>query len=692
MLDRLDPTPKAATVSSTALAPQDLNDLVALVWRGKWIIAACAGLGLVAAVSLARFVIEPKYQSEATLVLTRSADLPGTALNPLSGLGGDISAINTRMEVLGSDQMMRDLSQEMRLMEDPEFNPKLEPGLWTAYFTETGTRSETDILNSVAENLGRAISISNVRNSDILKISARSNDPRKSASLANTLARLFVQKQVDAKTNDLSVAVGWLSDRVAGLEQEIADQEDAIRVLQSQTKALNPEALASQLSETRTRRDALRQRGRDLTRVATLLDNLSFEDLIENLPAEIQDQTLRDVAARIRSGDASARTEFATRMADYHGQINREHDAVRHQTETLTRLIEQLEVQFDSNAAATAKLRQVEREARATQLLHETFLSRLKETALRQGVQTADSRVISAALPGKLVAPRTGLLAVVGLLAGAALGFATAWVQRSRRSSIPSAAQLESITHLPVLGHLPMAPIRHRRQLVGYLAANPTAALAEAARNLRTSLLLSDTDTPPQTILCTSSVPDEGKTTMSICLAHNLSQLGRSVLLIEADIRCLSFRDYFPENPHGGLVSALSEGANLDNLLRTDTRLSVDVLMGEHSANSAADLFSSQRFGDLMNRLRARYDHILIDSPPVLAVSDARVIGQSSDAILMSVAPATTSRAQLAQALREFTSVNLRVSGLVVSDLGFSRKSERTGGQAYGVYARYYSA
>ena len=99
----------------------------------------------------------------------------------------------------------------------------------------------------------------------------------------------------------------------------------------------------------------------------------------------------------------------------------------------------------------------------------------------------------------------------------------------------------------------------------------------------------------------------------------------------------------------------------------------------------------SSRFHDLTQRLRADYDNILIDSPPVLAVSDVRAIGQACDAILLSVAPATTSRAQLAQALREFSSVNLQVTVLVISDLGSARKQTKTGGQPYGAYARYYN-
>ncbi|WP_170341474.1 hypothetical protein [Ruegeria arenilitoris] len=190
----------------------------------------------------------------------------------------------------------------------------------------------------------------------------------------------------------------------------------------------------------------------------------------------------------------------------------------------------------------TAELRQFERDARVTRLLHETFISRLEEAAVQQGAQTPDSRIISAATPGKQVAPRSGLIMFPRVFARAALGQGIILVQQIRQSAVPIGADLELATSVPVLGRLPLAPIRQRSQLVGYLSTYPTSPLLEAARNLRTSVLSPNSDAQPQVILCTSSVPDEGKITMSIALAQSLAGLGRSVLLVEADIRSLSFR------------------------------------------------------------------------------------------------------------------------------------------------------
>ncbi len=382
-----------------------------------------------------------------------------------------------------------------------------------------------------------------------------------------------------------------------------------------------------------------------------------------DIPEANHGSILTSLSRQVATGDAAARIALAERVSELIAQ----------------------------NARVTAELRQIERDARAILLLQETFISRLEEAAVQQGAQKPDSRIISAATPGKQVAPRSGLIMFLGVIAGAALGLGIILVRRIRQSAVPAGADLEMATSVPVLGHLRLAPIRQRSRLAGYLSTNSTSPLSEAARNLQTSVLSPYADAPPQVILCTSSVPDEGKTTMSIALAQSMAGLGRSVLLVEADIRSLSFREYFPDNPDGGLITVLTGGTPLGNLLRTDIRFSIDVLMGERSTRSTADIFSSSRFPDLMQRMRADYDNILIDSPQVLAVPDARAIGPPRDAILLSVAPAITSCAQLAQVLREFSSVNLQVTVLVISDLGSARKQTKAGGQAYGAYARYYN-
>jgi capsular exopolysaccharide synthesis family protein len=252
---------------------------------------------------------------------------------------------------------------------------------------------------------------------------------------------------------------------------------------------------------------------------------------------------------------------------------------------------------------------------------------------------------------------------------------------------------LETATGQTVLAQIPRAPVTKRHRLVRYLATKPASAMAESVRNLRTSVMLSNVDNPPQIIMITSSLPGEGKTTQSLALAHSFASMGRRVLLIEGDIRRRTFREYFRIRSQTGLIRAVMEDLPFDEVVFCSKDLGIDVLVGEKSRINAADFFSSARIQVFLDRARAEYDIVIIDTPPVLVVPDARVIGQLADAVLYAVRWNSTTRAQLEEGLNALATVDVKVSGLVLSQVDV-RKAAQYGGRYRDVYAahgsRYY--
>ena len=226
--------------------------------------------------------------------------------------------------------------------------------------------------------------------------------------------------------------------------------------------------------------------------------------------------------------------------------------------------------------------------------------------------------------------------------------------------------------------------------MLKYIAEKPNSAAAEAVRNLRTSVLLANLDRQPQIIMLTSSIPGEGKTTLSISLAQNFASMGEKVLLIEGDIRRRVFREYFDIKSKEGLLSVLSGTSKLEDAVAFNDQLGADVLIGEKSSVNAADLFSSKRFADLLKELRGKYDRIILDTPPVLAVPDARVMGQSVDTIIYAVKWDSTTHRQVVDGLKSLEAVNLRVAGLTLGQID-KRGMKRYGyGASYGNYQGYY--
>lgn len=201
--------------------------------------------------------------------------------------------------------------------------------------------------------------------------------------------------------------------------------------------------------------------------------------------------------------------------------------------------------------------------------------------------------------------------------------------------------------------------------------------------------MLSNVDHPPKVIAITSSIPGEGKTTMSLALAQNFVGMDRKVLLVEGDIRRRVFSQYLNTDQTKGLLSVLSGESKLDEVVVRDPIVGADVLLGEKSSTSAVDIFSSERFSQLMEKARDAYDVILIDTPPVLVVPDARVIAQSADALLFVVKWDSTTKSQVEDALHMFDTANQRVHGLALNQISVKGMKRYGYGGKYGAYSSY---
>jgi capsular exopolysaccharide synthesis family protein len=695
----------AAPAQVSNAAADDEIDLLALlrtVWRGKWLILLAALLALAGGVYYATRVAVPQYTASTSIALQVSGPQVVDLESVMSGVSTDDASMNTEVEVIRSRGLLEQLVAQLDLLEDPEFNASLRPqdgfsvsGLLAPVLgraSEAPVVDDEAVLNDTVDALRASLGASVQRDTFILNISATTSDPRKSARLANTLAELYIADQIAVKFKGTEEAVTWLSERVAALEQELREKEDQIAALRSDSELVSPEALEllnRQVKDVRDRLTELKQQAaRDETRLFQLETAFESGDVAEAVRLA-NDATLRQIAQRVQNGDAEASELFERRAETVLARAEVDLERSTSQVASLESSLQRLQAQTETQSEDLTQLLQLEREAQATRTLYETFLARLKETTVQRGLQQADARVLSSATPGEMVAPRKARIAALALILGLMVGVGIVLLREAMQSSFRSSDEVESQTGRSVLGQIPRMPIRKRQQLVSYLNDKPTSAASEAIRNLRTSVLLSNIDAQPQVILLSSSVPGEGKTTQTIGLAHNLAGLGKKVLLIEGDIRRRTFNEYFKGNPKAGLVSVLSEGLSIEEAALRPDDFPVDILMGQKTSVNAADLFSSSAFKSFMEQARQQYDYIIIDTPPVLVVPDARVMAAVADAVVYVVQWDKTPRSQVAEGLKLFASVGAPVTGLSLSQID-AKKMKRYGyGGQHGAYSAY---
>lgn len=699
---------RAATATSDQISDEiDLFALLGVLWRGKLWVMLLAGLFMAFAMYYGTRVAVPMYPARVTLALEgQQQQVIGDIESIFSAGNTSPLTMNTEFEVLLSRNVVGRLVDELNLTEDAEFNPFLaEPGViarlrmsWTNW--EPTPPDPDRLRDRVIDRVIARLSIDGIRQSMAFNLQIETTDPNKSMAIVNALAEIYIDNQIQRKLDDATRAIQFLSRRtteleasVEALEQELARRMEASDVIDADLL----QAQNIQLRDLRSRvEDAQVRLAQDQALQAAIASSDDIEALVTFLEST-RDTRFAGIIQRYRAGRLGLEA-LQVALEGIADDVANDIRRTEIQLGSLQASAEDLTSQLSLQSDELIGLQQLEREVEASRLLYETFLTRLQEASIQQGLETADSRILSPAVPRGRSSPRVAQMMAIALVFGGIIGSMIVLVREWRFAGFRTTDEVRSLTSSAVLGSLPSMAAKGRKEVLQHLKDKPNSVFAEAVRNLRTSILMVNPDKEPQVILVTSSIPGEGKTTMSLSLARYMGSLeGRRVLLLEADIRRQTLRAYVDEERPQGvkLLDVLLGKAKLDNADLLDPDLGVEVLMGSGGEFNAADLFESRRFGDLITRLRDTYDHIIIDSPPVLAVPDARVLSRYADATIFAVRWDHTTRTQVRQGLEMLSSVGHPADGTVLTQVD-QRKMKRYGydgqygydGYSSGYYAK----
>lgn len=685
----------------------DLLHFVKLIWRGKWIIAACVLVLVLSATLFVREIAVPRYQATSKILISPNTAQIIDFQSIVSGTSTDATAINTELEIINAPAMIEKLVLDQRLYANPEFNPYLREGeTWflPKFFSmahalifgappprpeQTHEQAIQAAMNTVVY---RNLRLQSQDRTHIFNIHITTESRKTSVNLANALAKIYIQQQIENKFEAASYATDWLSERVSEISAEVQIKEDALNKLLSTSGALKPEALEFLYAQQSGLADRL-----DRSEAAFIAAQERFQQAkrlreagnLQELAVFLDDSILTRLSSGSNPGDLQS-SDAALRLDVIFSQMNAQVTREENNRRALQDSLKELRAEIEQKNGKLNEFLLLNRDLEASRIILDTFSTRLKETSLQAGLIRADSQLISPARNALQVEPRTKRTYSLSVVFGTIVGIGIVLLKQFSQDTYRSIRELEVQTGITALGEVPLIPIKRRNQLIPYLRSKPASAASEAIRNLRTSLTMMGPSEKAQVIALSSSTSGEGKTTLAISLAINFSNLGKRTLLIEGDIRRLTLTEYFHNTNEHGVADVLSGAVALESAVVHDDILGLDILHGQETDTNAADLFATGHMERVIEDARKKYDYIIIDTPPVLIVTDARLIARYCDNLIYVVRWNSTSRAQVSNGLQQFHSGSPTVLNVVLSQVDYA-KSEQYGYGNYNPNSAYYS-
>ncbi|MCB8877648.1 GumC family protein [Acidisoma silvae] len=705
--------------------------LGAILRRRAWIIivalVVCVG-GAFAAVQK----MPKQYTAEASLIISPQR----TQVSDLQAISNDAedteSLMRTQIDILSSPSLALGVVQALNLTQDPEFQPhvggigdKVQAFLAKHHLVKPIVNqplSQTDKELIASAILSGKVSFTNQPHSRLLGIGVTTLDPVVSANIANELAKQFLAFEVNAKYAAMQRAHDWLQGQIGSLASEVQqkdNQVEAYRVahglaeaspsLQSSTSGPQDQTVnRQQLDATSTElvqvsRDLSEKEGALAQAQAALKGHVSPSDLPAVLASPVIAELVQESAvASARASELGATLGAANpdlqsaraRAATLDGQIRTQMAAItrslavqvqaaRDQKASLQAQLDSLRGAVGNENAATLALNTLVSQAQATRSLYESFLTRAAQLANVAGIQEADASLVSSAEPplGPSSPKRTRILAVAVLLA-VAIGVGIAILLERLGGGFSRPEEVESVLGLPLLGMLPTVErVSSRKQ--PFLSRGRGAAdiaMTASLNRLRGQMRVLG-DARPQLLMVTSSLPKEGKTVFSAKLAQNMAAAGWRVLLLECDFCRPSLAGHLGLTEGPGLceiLSGLSLGDTQKLVRHPETNL--DVILAGRADHDSQELLASARMQGLLADARSRYDVIILDTPPVLPVADALVLGQNVDQTIAVVQWEKTPRDAAKDTIRLLRDSHIPVMGVILTQVN-QKKAVMAGGR-----------
>jgi polysaccharide biosynthesis transport protein len=692
------------------LSPREphLYDYLLILRKHQWLILSFM-LAVVTIVAIATFRMQPVYVATARVEIDRENAniLPFQGADSYDYMMDLENYIETQSKILTSETLALQTIRNNNLSARPEFSSPNGPSEAIA----SGSLANQKRPPELGEFLG-SLSVKRVPSSRLMDVSFESTDPQLAARIVNAHITSYIEQNFRSKYEATTQASTWLADQLEELKIRVQRSEDARIAYERQNQIwtlddkqnITTQRLSDinkQLTDAqsdRMRKESLYQfaKSGNLDAVPEVQGNSVLADLMRkraDAAAQYADQLsqygpnfpkVQRLQAQLKDLDQAIEKE-KQKILDI---LESDFQEAQQRETLLTKVLDQQKSETNQMAGKLVEYNILKREAEANKALYEGLMTKLKETAISAGLRSSNIRVVDPAMiPSTPARPAKARNVALAFLVGLVGGIGLALMREYLDNTVKTPDDVETLSRLPSLAVVPLFtgsnPSKRLPGLLQGFSSNghdkrielvaqhlPKSQMSEAFRALRTSILLSQADHPPQVILVTSALPREGKTTAAANLAVTLAQLGDRTVLVDADLRKPGIGRLLnlAGGKYSGLSSHLAGVSSLDLVSVPHPAIPnlVAIPTGPLPPNPA-DLLSSHKLVDAIAELRTKFKFIVIDSPPVMAATDAVILSVQADGVLLVVRSGETPKEAFTRTRDLLNSVKCRILGVVLN-------------------------
>jgi capsular exopolysaccharide synthesis family protein len=696
---------------SASLSEQDASASLAAYWqmllRRRWTVLAIT-VAVTTLVALSSFKTRPVYKAVARIEVEPDTPQVQTLNQVYQPTQNDQDFLRTQIQIIQTDNLAWRTIQELGLAQNSAFVGKVDP-----HPVESDAR-KLGLMGLFKSRL----SVELIPGSRIMTVGYESTDPQLAARIANTLVDNYTDYSFRQKYDVTRQAAGRMEQQLDELKAKVEkSQRDLVEYQRENT-----------IVDTGDKQNVIEQRLGQLSTDLTQAQNERIEkeaiynqvkanpERVHGLTHDDPLQHLQEKLADLRSQYVDALNQYGPNypkvvrlgkdVAEAEAQITSERDgaveryrnvyiAAKNREQLLEQAVAQQKEELGNFNRLLVEHNILKGEFETNQQLYQKLLEHLKDATVTAGLRSTNIHMVDPALPPVApIRPKTRLNIMMGLMVGLVLGAMAAFIQEAIDSSLKTPEEVEALIAAPALAQI---PAQTQRLLPGSAAGNgagvamlqetKNSAITEAYRALRTSILLSAASRAPRLLLVSSANAGEGKTSTAVNLALALAQCGSSVLLVDCDLRRPYVARMLNLENQRGMSTFLTGNDKIDDVIQQTQQENLWVIPSGPSPPNPAELVSSQPMSKMLETLRGRFQHIIIDSPPLLVVTDATILSTMVEGVVLVVESGVTPRKLILRARKVLDSANARLLGVVLNKVRLHHDGYYS---YYGQYRGYY--